>query len=367
MSGLVYLQPMRFPSEATHTIQIARTIAALGRRVEVVLVVAELTVDPAALTEAIERAYGVAFGSGVRVVAIPRAHFRGPRLPLTLRALLRGAPAGTALYTRSLRMASRLTRWRWLHGRRVFLESHKKAGYLREDPVPGSRYEGIRRRFERGNESLAMIRRVYAEVDCVFFLHRHALEAVRQTQPLRDGDHLWYGVRPGIAAGGADRRGLAHCGSLAEHKLIDLLLDALDRAQTPLRVTLYGGTPDRIEAVARGAAGRPCSARIELPGWLPHPALHQALQRHTHGVALQEGMKVVDYLEAGLTPIVPEIPSYREVLDERHAIFFRPDDPSSLAAALDGAQGRRADPRAVAELAERYAVDRRADAIVSRL
>jgi hypothetical protein len=78
-------------------------------------------------------------------------------------------------------------------------------------------------------------------------------------------------------------------------------------------------------------------------------------------------MKVVDYLECGLTPIIPALPSYLEVLDARHAVFFRPDDADSLARALDAAGGRAADREAVRELCDRCSVDRRAATILGRL
>jgi glycosyltransferase involved in cell wall biosynthesis len=240
-------------------------------------------------------------------------------------------------------------------------------GYLREDPVEDSPYRRIRDRFERAALSPSRLRSVYARVDCLFFLHRHSMEVARREQPLRDSDHLWYGLRPGSGADAPDRRGFVHCGSLAEHKLIDLLLDALDRVRTPVTVSLFGGDRARIEALQRAVRDRPCAARLDFRGWRPHADLRRELPAFRYGIALQEGLKVVDYLEGGLTPIVPALPSYQEVLDTRHAVFFRPDDPDSLASGLDRAGERAADPTAVRELCERFSVERRAARILARL
>jgi len=149
--------------------------------------------------------------------------------------------------------------------------------------------------------------------------------------------------------------------------MFHLLLDALDRVHTDVRVGLFGGEDSVIAELSRTASHRPCWPRLEFHGRLDHAALQDRLLSYRYGIALKEAMKVVDYMENGLTPIVPDIPSYREVMDERHAMFFRSDDPDSLAQCLDGAGGRIADLSATQELLARYSVDRRAAKVIAKL
>jgi hypothetical protein len=53
-----------------------------------------------------------------------------------------------------------------------------------------------------------------------------------------------------------------------------------------------------------------------------------------------EGLKVTDYVECGLVPIIPQIPMYTEIFDNHNAIFFKADDPTSLIRTLTTLDGR---------------------------
>lgn len=369
MPGLIYFQPMAFPTSKTTTIQIARTVGALSRDTEVLFVVESLTAGLGEIRPAVRHWYGVEWSERVTTLAVSRRRCRGPAFPWTLRRILAAAPAGAPFYTRSLPLAARLLRYRFLHRRKVFFESHKKQGYLREDPVVDSPYASIRQAFEAAGDARPLIQRVYRRADAVFFLHRHSLEAARRDRSVRAGEQLWYGLRHGPPPPPPPATGASFvfCGDIHPHKLIDLLLDALDLVLTDARITVYGGDTAQIAAWRAKVAGRPCAARIAFHPRLPHTELQQALRRHRFGIATQEGVKVVDYLENGVTPVIPDIPSYREVLDERHAVFFAPDDPASLAHALDHATDHAYDPAAIGALCDRYSTERRAEKIKARL
>lgn len=368
MSGgrpaIAFLQAMPFPTDQTHSIQIARTVAALADHADVTLIVGRLTVDPATLAEAVTREYGVSFGPGIRVVVAP-GRLHGLWFRFTVGRLLAELPPNAIWYTRTLAIARRLLRTRRLHRRPIYLETHL-AGYHREDPVPGSRYRAIRERFERDNEAGPTIERVFAGVDGVFFLHRHALEIVRAKQRLVSAQHLWYGWRS-PSLGEQPRQGLVFCGSIAEHKLFGLLLDALDRVHGSIGVTVYGGEPDLIEANRRRLEGRPAAARIRFEARVPPASLGPVLARFRNGIALQEGLKVIDYLEHGVMPIVPDLPSYRNEFDDRHVVFYAPDDPDSLARAMEQADRHQLDWSAIEALAARYSTARRAERIIATI
>lgn len=370
MGSLIYLQPMvGYPTAEVHSVQVTRTVGALGKSVDVLLVVGSLSVDPEALQTAVLDYYGVEFGPRVRVITVPGRRLQGLSFPLALREILGQAPEADAFYTRSYLMARRLLRYRRLHKRKVFFESHKKMGYLREDPIPESPYATIRDRFESRNEPRKLIQHVYSQADCVFFLHRHSLEVARRDLALQSADELWYGFQDGAPVEGLskDRDAFVYSGSLEEHKLFVLLMDALDQVQTDVRVAVYGGDSSQIADLRRRVAARPCGNRLDLLGWRKPTDLQAQLGGYQYGIALQEGLKVVDYIENGLIPIVPDIPSYREVLDDRHAVFFRPDDPTSLAEALSNPPLMARDLPAVRELCAAHSVGRRAQAILARL
>ncbi|NNG15059.1 MAG: glycosyltransferase family 4 protein [Gemmatimonadales bacterium] len=368
MPSLIYLQPMHgYPTAQVHSIQITRTVGALGRHVDVLLVAGSLSVEPEKLPGAVRDYYNVEFGPQVRVITMPGTRLQGLSFPFALREIMASASEGAAFYTRSYLMARRLLRYRWMHKRKVFFESHKKMGYWNKEPLEGSPYADARQRFAERNEPIAQIRRVYQQADCVFFLHKHSLALARRDLALRDAEHLWYGLRCSTRAAPTGGQGIVYAGSLSEDKLIDFLLDALDRVETDVRVSVYGGDSDQIGDLRRRVAARPCGKRLDFRGWQRPADLSRELPKYRFGVAMQEGMKVVDYLESGLTPIVSDTPAYRDVFDARHACFFRPDSPEQLAQALDHAVDHAIQPAAIRQLCDTYSVERRARKILARL
>jgi glycosyltransferase involved in cell wall biosynthesis len=357
---------MAFPTSETHAIQITRTVGGLARHTDVLVVAGALTVGADEVRAAVRQWYGVEWSDRVTTLAVSRRRCRGLAFPWTLSRILAAAPARAPFYTRSLPLAARLLRYRFMHRRRVFFESHKKQGYLREDPVAGSRYADIRQAFEAAGDAKPLIQQVYRHADAVFFLHRHSLEAARREVPV-DGEHLWYGLRSTPYLPEPSATSFVFSGDIHEHKLIAVLFDALDLVRSDVRIAVYGGDAAQIAAWQATIAGRPCAARVDFHPRLPHLDLQHALRRYRFGIATQEGVKVVDYIENGVTPVIPDIPSYREVLDERHAVFFAPDDPASLAHALDHATDHEFDSVAIRELCDRHSVERRAETILARL
>lgn len=367
MQSLIYLQPMEYPTPQVHSIQVTRIVGEIGKHTDVLLVVGSLAVEPEEIHAAVHEYYGVEFGPRVRVIAIPRTRFKALAFPFTLRELMVQAPEEAVFYTRATLMARRLLRYRWMHKRRVFFEAHLKAGYLNKEPLEGSPYADVRRQFAKRNEPIRTIRGVYAKADCVFFLHKHSLETARRELAIPNAEHLWYGLQCSTEAPATDGRGIVYVGSLSEDKLTDLLLDALDLVETDVRVTLYGGDSKQIAELKHRAAARPCAERLDFRGWWKPKDLPGELRGYRFGLAMQEGMKVVDYLESGLTPIVPDTRAYRDVFDERHVIYYPPDAPQQLAAALDGCDSRVRDPSAIREFCAAHSIERRAQTIMTHL
>jgi hypothetical protein len=69
-----------------------------------------------------------------------------------------------------------------------------------------------------------------------------------------------------------------------------------------------------------------------------------------------EGIKVVDYLENGLTPIIPRLGTYAGVFKDDQVIYFAPDVPESLADALMNARNRAAHLKNVLNIIEHYSI-----------
>ena len=76
-------------------------------------------------------------------------------------------------------------------------------------------------------------------------------------------------------------------------------------------------------------------------------------------VGNQPGLKVVDYAENGVVPILPRIASFTELFSEGDVAFYRADDAASLAAAIDARLAAPFDNARLARLAEQHGIERR--------
>lgn len=368
MKSLVYVTGMEYPNQKAHSIQITRTAVALSRLTNVYLVVSRLSCETPALAEEVRQRYGVDLGEGVRVIPTGHRHVRGPVFVAFLLKLLRLVPEDFAFYTRSYRVARRLLRYRWFHRKKILFESHKKAGYLKEDPVEGSPYASIRADFEATNEDRGLIEAVYRGADCVFFLHKHSMELVRSQIPLRDADFLWYGLGAFNRAPSAERpEEFMYCGGLAPNKLVGLVLEALRLTTRVKRLDIFGGTPNQLQELETAIRSAGLEGKVRLMGYRPFAQLREEMGKYRYGLATLEGIKVADYVEAGCVPIIPRIPSYTDVFLENDVRFFQADRADDLARVLDDSATFGPSNDGLKRVSDAYSLGKRVDKIVARL
>jgi glycosyltransferase involved in cell wall biosynthesis len=357
--AVVYWMPIAYPNAKAHSIQVTRTVHALSARLDVHLVV-QRGRDARPWRERVREAYGIEARPGLHLVELPAAWLREPLVPLALRALARRVRGPQVFYARRYPIASSLLRWRALHRRPLVFETHKKEGFRKEDRVEGSPFAKLRDSLEAANHSFRLLRRVYCGADALVFLHEHSLKAAQQRLPLRRALALWHGLdRERMQLGGPRPRDLVFCGSLGAGKLFDLVPDALARARSGAVCDVFGGSPEEIERWQRRAAELGVAERLRFLGRLPYGELRLRLREYRCGIQTMEGLKVVDYLEAGVVPILPRIPSFSELFAERDVAFYRPDDAQSLARAIDAQLAAPGDEGALRRIAEQHPLERR--------
>jgi len=133
---------------------------------------------------------------------------------------------------------------------------------------------------------------------------------------------------------------IVYAGSFFGWKGVDDLVAAASEL-SGLRIVLLGGDEDSIRRLrAQAAAG---CAELEFSGRVSPRRVAQALEQACIAVlpnradadsAFTSPIKLFEYMAAGCAIVASDLPAVREILDEDEAVWFRPGDANSLAAAL---------------------------------
>mgnify|MGYP003609555235 CR=1 FL=1 len=100
-------------------------------------------------------------------------------------------------------------------------------------------------------------------------------------------------------------------------------------------IDLIGGSAEDVRRVRDEANHLGVSKNIRFHDRVPAKELPLILSGYAFGLSLMEGLKVTDYVECGLTPIIPRIAMYESIFDAQNAVFFEPDSAASLRERLD--------------------------------
>lgn len=329
---IVYFMNTEYPNTKAHSIQVTKILFALSQCTDVTFVCNKITVDSKSLYSAIKDQYGFDLGN-VKFLQMQKRKLKGICFPFTITRLLSSYPKNTVLYTRSYSIAKRLARTKFIHKRIVILESHKKSGYFKEDIVSTSSYSEQRKAFEQDNKDKKSLQQIYRSVDGVVFTSLESKKIVEKDLGLQRTAYIWHPLHR-HSPSEKPKRTVVYSGSLAQDKLIELLLDALAVSRCSIVVDLIGGAPRDVERVRGEAKKRGVSDNLRFLDRVPYRALPAILGNYKFGLSLMEGLKVADYVECGLVPIIPRLPMYTEIFDKDSAVFFEPDNQRDLAQIL---------------------------------
>jgi glycosyltransferase involved in cell wall biosynthesis len=322
-----------YPNSKAHSVQITKMLFSLSQKTKVTFICNGFSVNESNLIEEIERLYGLDL-STIKFMAIPKAKLTGLSFFLTLKKIVKITEKHSVFYTRSYNLAKRLARTKLFHKKIVILESHKKSGYYKEDKVKNSIYIKQRRQIEAKNKNIKVLKNIYKSVDGIVFTSDESKNIASQDLNLKHTTYVWYPLIHQPRTKMPDKH-IVYAGSLGRGKLIDVLLDALALAPSNIVVDLIGGASEDIFRVRNEANHLGVSANIRFLDKVAAKDLPQILGQYTFGLSLMEGLKVTDYVECGLTPIIPRIPMYEEIFNDHNAIFFEADSAHSLRKKLD--------------------------------
>lgn len=352
---VVYLMNTEYPNLKAHSLQVTKMLFSLATHTKVTFICNGFTVPESKLIEEIYKQYGIDL-SAVNFLAIPKKKLTGISFYFTLNNLRKSVAKNSVFYTRSYNIAKRLARTKFIHHNTVILETHKKSGYYKEDRVADSPYLEQRRHIEKDNKSIRLLKNIYKSVDGLVFTSSESLKIVTADLGLKQTAYVWHPLIPKPCTEKA-RKGIVYCGSLGPDKLIELLLHALSLAPSNHVIDLLGGSAEDVRRIRGEAEKLGVSGNIRFLNRVPPRELPGILCRYAFGLSLMEGLKVADYVESGLIPVIPRLPMYEAIFDARNAVFFEPDSADSLRHSLDSLDGLTTSEIDNRNLLETYSTD----------
>lgn len=367
--ALIYITKMDYPNKKASSIQITRTVTALAKFIPVILVVRKLNCSKTDLKEQLRSFYGCETSNNLRVLCFKNFMFKPAYFPLLLMwCYIQFHAKNFTFYTRSYGLAKNLIRFRWLHRKNIFFETHKKNGIYKEDPVPNSEYANMRAEKEKSNQDLKLIKWVYEQVDVLFFLHNHSRLKGEKIFILKNSEFLWYGLKQNHFLPFTERSlKFVYCGDISKTRLFDFLIDVVNHTNSDFKIDVYGGIPSDISIREEQIKSLGISKKFNFHGHISHKELGNRLKEYRFGISLMEGMKVVDYIENGVVPIIPEIPSFTGIFDRSEVVFFTPDSVQELLKAINTCTNKDYDNSPLKRVIRKFSINDRAHKIIQHL
>ncbi|MBZ0272638.1 glycosyltransferase [bacterium] len=246
-----------------------------------------------------------------------------------------------AVICRDLKVAARLVRDRYPG--LVVYEMHNVYGFS-EDARDQAFFPAAK--IARHRRRVPLEKYVVERADGVITLTQGLADLLQKTRPV-SGRVLAAGTAARALAdpeGSHSRRDIAYVGALDAHKGVISIIRALARMPGDTRLKIFG-QGERVAPLAEAARNLGVGSRVIFEGFVPPGELPERLASCRVGAVpfvdvffnryVSSPMKVFDYLAAGVIPVVPDLPVFREIFaDESAAIFFPAGDEDALVAGL---------------------------------
>ena len=165
---------------------------------------------------------------------------------------------------------------------------------------------------------------------------------------------------------------LLFVGTTSAHKNLGVVIEALKLGLIPDVPVVIAGGPGSFESELEKASENPrVGERVKRLGRIEDSELRERYARSNILLApsLYEGfdLPTLEAMSAGAHVVASDLPVHREIL-QSHAEYFCPDDPASLAAAIQSAGSRTDDQRRRAIVyAQGFSWDRSAETLAKLL
>ncbi len=341
---MLYIVPEPFPDRRARFIQIINTCDALaGAGAEVILITG---LRKGYTAESALKYYGIVAKPGLKIVRLPmlrkgdNSFFRFSWHGIFHYALLNHLMSykmdiekQTVLFTRHLKLAGFLLRYRNLLRHPLIFEAHEI--------------------FSRSGETKSMNtigrleERVYRLSDALVFISGKLEDDLKASIPgarekpctvTHDGVRKeWLGVRRE-----GKKRYICYIGSLYKWKGIDVLISAMQ--YLPEETLLVVGGGNRLTELQKGAEAKGIT-NVIFTGEIQHSSVPDYLAQAKIAIlpniecgpsVFSSPLKLFEYMASGLPIVASDLPVFREILShKKNSILVEPGNPQALASGIN--------------------------------
>ena len=362
LKRIIYITRLSIPRKSPRSIQILKNCVALAEQnVEVLLYVKGNRFPD---MDSLSRYYGFQVPQGLYIKTLPLLlRFSSSLIALfvCLKAIL--DRNDTSFYVRDYTLAKYVIKLKWLHHMPIFFEAHGLP-HVSKDNVMAVDMEG------RSRNKLKSIDFVHRNSDGLICAFKETEEFLLNNHVRKPMVCAWFGTEPdmGFNYDFSSRKGIYYIGSFSETHTPELFIEAMKHIRGE-KLFLIGRHGKEVSSMKGYAMRAGVSDKINFKDYIPPAEVSSHLKKAKVAISLWAGLKLTDYFSHGL-PIVAFGHLGKGVLrDNDNCILFQPNNPKSLADAINKILGNPALAETLArnayKAAQEYSWHKRAKKIVN--
>ncbi len=354
LKKIIYISRIVIPRRNAHTIQIIKTSASFAQQgIDVVLYA---KINKFKENKDIFDYFGLQAKDNMFIKTVPPP-FRFSRKLIALFISFRSLfeRSDTVFYIRGYKLANEMIWLKWLHRMPVFVELHSFPEVVSTE----SPYYEFASRVHTSADGLIFTYKATKTLVASSCINTPIIHAWSATEPVENHEYSFM-----------KRTGIYYVGNFYKYHRMDMLFDAMRQVEGEKLILVGGNNEEDISRTMDCAKNIGVAEKVVFNGYAKPKEIKNLLRTARLAVMTYFGIKLNDYLSAGLPIVAPDHPFVKEVLhDGKDCIMFQQGNSESLACAinkvLENPDFAETIARNAYKTAQEYSWQKRAEKIVN--
>lgn len=320
LKKIIYVSRLTIPRRNAHTVQIVKTSASFSKQgVDVALYVKRNKFKDN--KDALEY-FGLQAKGNMWIKAVlPLFCCRRSWIALFASILSLFEKRGTVFYVRGYKLADEVIRLKWLHRMPVVVELHASPEFISPEVLCSK-----------------LANRVYMDADGLIFVCKPTKTFIANSGMNKPIIHAWSATEPveNHEYSFFKRTGIYYVGNFYKYHRMDILFEAMKHVEGEKLVLVGGNNKEDISRTKDYVKNIGVAEKVVFNGYAEPKEIKNLLKTAKLAVMTNFGIKLTDYLSAGLPIVAPDHPFVKEILqDGKDCLMFQDSNPVSLASAIN--------------------------------